>query len=61
MKEFRAKRYHFPQDDVTQHVDQETAEGFTRFYLKVVTEVANRDVKARWNSDSFFRRFGRKP
>ena len=61
VKEFRAKRYHFPQDDVTQHVDQATAEGFTRFYLKVVTEVANRDVKARWNSDSFFRRFGRKP
>ena len=61
VKEFRAKRYHFPQDDVTQHVDQATAEGFTRFYLKVVTEVANRDVKARWKSDSFFRRFARKP
>ena len=61
VKEFRARRYHFPQDDVTQHVDQATAEGFTRFYLKVVTEVANRDVKARWNSDSFFRRFARKP
>lgn len=56
VKEFRAKRYHFPQDDVTQHVDQATAEGFTRYYVEVVKLVADRAVKARWNEESFFRR-----
>ncbi len=56
VKEFRAKRYHFPQDDIDQHVDQATAEGFTRFYLSVVTEVANREVRAQWNRGSIFGR-----
>lgn len=56
VKEFRAKRYHFPQDDVTQHVDQATAEGFTRYYVEVATRVANRPERPRWNDDSFFRR-----
>ena len=60
VKEFRAKRYHFPQDDVSQHVDQATAEGFTRYYVEVVKRVADRDVKARWNDDSFFKRLARK-
>lgn len=59
VKEFRAKRYHFPQDDVTQHVDQATAEGFTRYYVEVVKLVADREVKARWNEASFFRRLAR--
>lgn len=56
VKEFRARRYHFPQDDVTQHVDQATAEGFTRYYVEVVTRVANRGERPRWNDESFFRR-----
>ncbi|MBK8060010.1 MAG: alpha/beta fold hydrolase [Gemmatimonadetes bacterium] len=56
VKAFRATRYHFPQDDVTQHVDQATAEGFTRYYLDVVKRVADRDRRPRWHPDSFFRR-----
>ncbi len=56
VKEFRAKRYHFPQDDVTQHVDQATAEGFTRYYLDVVKRVADRDTRPHWNDTSFFKR-----
>ena len=59
VKEFRAKRYHFPQDDVDQHVDQDTAEGFTRYYVQVATLVANRAIRPRWNNDSFFKRFAR--
>lgn len=59
VKEFRARRYHFPQDDVTQHVDQATAEGFTRYYVEVVSRVANRGERPRWHDDSFFRRFDR--
>lgn len=56
VKEFRSRRYHFPQDDVGQHVDQATAEGFTRYYVEVVQRVANRGDRARWNDESFFRR-----
>ena len=56
VKEFRAKRYHFPQDDVTQHVDLATAEGFTRFYVAAVQQVANRASRPAWNADSFFKR-----
>ena len=60
VKEFRAKRYHFPQDDVTQHVDRSTAEGFTKFYIAAVQQVANRATRPAWNADSFFRRLGEK-
>jgi Zn-dependent M28 family amino/carboxypeptidase len=58
--EFRTKRYHQPQDDTAQHVDLDTAEGFTRFYMAVVQEVANRATRPEWNSNSFFRRLAPK-
>jgi hypothetical protein len=58
--DFRTKRYHQPQDDVGQHVDLDTAEGFTRFYMAVVQEVANRASRPEWNANSFFRRLAPK-
>ncbi|MEO6445072.1 MAG: M28 family peptidase [Gemmatimonadaceae bacterium] len=58
VKEFRARRYHLPQDDITQPVDQDAAEGFTRFYVNVLREVANRASRPAWNETSFFRRLG---
>lgn len=54
--EFRRTRYHLPADDVNQPVNFRTAEGFTRFYLALVQEVANRPARPVWNPDSYFRR-----
>ena len=59
VKSFRAKRYHLPQDDVDQPVDQATAEAFIKYYLSVVQEVANRDTRPAWNTESYFRRLAR--
>jgi hypothetical protein len=54
VKEFRAKRYHYPADDVTQPVNLETAAGFERFYLALVKEVASRETRPAWYASSFF-------
>jgi hypothetical protein len=59
IRQFRATRYHFPQDDVDQPVDRQAADDFNRFYATLVAEVANRPDRPRWNTDSFFRRFAR--
>jgi Zn-dependent M28 family amino/carboxypeptidase len=59
VKQFRATRYHFPQDDVDKPVDLQAAEDFAKFYLRLVQEVANRDTRPTWNAESFFRRFAR--
>jgi Peptidase family M28 len=59
IKAFRAHRYHQPSDDVDQPVDLETAAGFERFYVALVTAVANRDTRPAWQPDSYFRRFAR--
>jgi Zn-dependent M28 family amino/carboxypeptidase len=55
IKEFRAKRYHYPADDLEQPVNFETAAGFERFYLALVKEVANRPMRPAWYPSSFFR------
>ena len=59
IKEFRAKRYHQPSDDVDQPVNLEAAAGFERFYIALVEAVANRETRLKWNADSYFRRFAR--
>ena len=57
VKQFRATRYHFPQDDVDKPVDLQAAEDFGKFYLRLVQEVANRDTRPSWNAESYFRKF----
>jgi hypothetical protein len=52
--EFRRRRYHMPDDEVTEHVDLNTAAGFTNFYMYAVQEVANRATRPAWNSSSVF-------
>ena len=57
VKEFRAKRYHQPSDDVNQPVDMQSAADFERLYLALVNAVANRPTRPAWLGDSYFRRF----
>ncbi len=59
IKDFRAKRYHMVGDDVDQHVDLDAAAGFERYYIALVTSVANRASRPSWKADSYFRRFAR--
>jgi hypothetical protein len=59
IKEFRAKRYHQPSDDVNQPVNLETAAGFERFYIALVEAVANRETRPGWNESSYFKRFAK--
>ncbi len=57
IKRWRTERYHAPSDDLHQPVDFQAAADFNRAYLRIVTAIANRSERPRWNSDSFFRRF----
>jgi hypothetical protein len=57
VKEFRAKRYHQPSDDVDQPVDMQSAADFERLYIALVNAVANRATRPTWLPDSYFRRF----
>ena len=59
VRRWRTERYHAPSDDLSQPVDLKAAEDFGKVYLAVVTEVANRPTRPKWNDDSFFKRFAR--
>ena len=58
VKKFRAERYHAVSDDVSQPVDLRAADDFNRVYSLIVSEIANRRTRPRWNADSFFRAMG---
>lgn len=55
--EFRSKRYHHAADDLNQPVDMQSAAGFERAYIALVTEVANRPTRPTYLADSYFKRF----
>ena len=57
VKRWRDERYHAPSDDLSQPIDLQAAEDFTRFYTELVRAIANRDTRPRWNDTSFFKRF----
>jgi hypothetical protein len=57
IKTWRKERYHAPSDDLNQPVDLEAAAAFNRLVGKALLEIANRDTRPSWNSDSFFKRF----
>jgi Zn-dependent M28 family amino/carboxypeptidase len=57
VKEFRAKRYHQPSDDLDQPVDMQSAADFEQLYIALVNSVANRPTRPSWLPDSYFRRF----
>jgi Zn-dependent M28 family amino/carboxypeptidase len=58
-RRWRTEHYHAPSDDLNQPIDFQAAADFNRAYLLVVKSIANRALRPRWNSDSFFRRFAR--
>jgi hypothetical protein len=55
--EFRSKRYHHAADDLNQPVDMQSAAGFERAYIALVTEVANRATRPAYLANSYFKRF----
>ena len=55
--EFRSKRYHHAADDLNQPVDMQSAAGFERAYIALVTEVANRATRPTYLASSYFKRF----
>jgi len=56
-KGWREDRYHAPSDDVRQPLDFQAAADFNRLLLRFSREVADRQERARWKPNSFFRRF----
>jgi hypothetical protein len=57
VKRWRDERYHAPSDDLSQPIDLQAAEDFTRFYTALVQAIADRDTRPRWNDASVFKRF----
>jgi Zn-dependent M28 family amino/carboxypeptidase len=57
LKQWRAKRYHAPSDDLRQPVDLSAAAAFNRLYFELTQTIANRPERPRWKDGSFFRRF----
>jgi hypothetical protein len=53
------QRYHAPSDDLDQPVDKAAAGAFDALVAKLITRIANRDDRPRWNDASFFKRFAR--
>ncbi|MFY0563790.1 M28 family metallopeptidase [Archangium lansingense] len=58
-KEWHAKRYHAPGDDLSQPVDREGAARFVSLLADLTSRVADAPERPSWNKDSFFRRFER--
>jgi hypothetical protein len=58
-KEWFAKRYHAPGDDLSQPVDREGAARFVSLLADLTSRVADAPERPSWNKDSFFRRFER--
>ena len=56
-KEWLTQRYHAPSDDLNQPVDLGTAAKYEEIVRALLLNVANQDLRPRWNSDSFFRRY----
>jgi Zn-dependent M28 family amino/carboxypeptidase len=54
------RRYHAPSDDLDQPVDRAAAGAFDALVAKLITRVADRDDRPRWNDSSFFKRFAHK-
>ena len=58
-RDWRARIYHSPQDDLSQTVFREDEIRLHDFIAAIALRVANADARPRWNADSFFRRFAR--
>lgn|ERR1700678_435713 len=57
MKDWLAKRYHAPSDDIKQPVDLGSAGRYEQFTERLLIATANRAQRPNWKPDSFFRRY----
>jgi len=55
VRNWRANRYHSPLDDLTQPMNRDAIDQFTRLYEAVIAAVANREARAQWKPTSIFR------
>lgn len=60
IKQWLTERYHAPSDDLQQPMDRQSVEAFNRAFVSLVLQVANRETRATWNENSFFRRFAKR-
>jgi len=58
-RDWRARRYHSPSDDIAQPLFREDEIRLHDFIAALALRIANADARPRWNDDSFFRRFAR--
>jgi peptidase M28-like protein len=58
-RNWRARIYHLPGDDLSQTVFREDEIRLHDFIAAIALRIANADARPRWNGDSFFRRFAR--
>jgi Zn-dependent M28 family amino/carboxypeptidase len=56
-KEWLTHRYHAPSDDVNQPVDLAADAKYEEIIRALLVNIANEDLRPRWNTDSFFRRY----
>jgi Zn-dependent M28 family amino/carboxypeptidase len=56
-KDWLTRHYHAPSDDVNQPVDLGAAAKYEGIVRALLLNVANQDLRPRWNRDSFFRRY----
>jgi hypothetical protein len=56
-KDWLARHYHAPSDDLSQPIAPAYAAAFNRFVERLVLAVANDSRRPTWRLDSFFRRF----
>jgi Zn-dependent M28 family amino/carboxypeptidase len=57
-KRWTEQRYHAPSDDLDQPVDLGAAATYVALVRDLVTRIAQRPARPKWNETSFFRRFG---
>jgi Zn-dependent M28 family amino/carboxypeptidase len=56
-RQWLAKRYHAPSDDLAQPINKKAAGEFDRLVVRLLERVANRPERPRWKDSSFFKRF----
>lgn len=57
VKAWNQRRYHSPQDNLTQPVDKEAASEFNAYLDALILRVADAPARPRWLETSFFKRF----
>jgi peptidase M28-like protein len=57
LREWLTNRYHAPSDDVNQPVNLESAAQYEAVIRRLLINIANREHRPEWKTDSFFKRY----